>query len=179
MRIISGTAGGRRLRSLGGTTRPMMDRAREGLFSSLGAAVAGSRVLDLFAGTGSLGLEALSRGAAAAVFVERDRRALGVLRANVAAVGLGGEVVASDVGPFLERPGPAFDLAFVDPPYALSLASVESVLEALLPHLAGGAVIVLHRRAGEDEVAPPGGVVVVDRRRYGDTEITRMVKEAT
>jgi 16S rRNA (guanine966-N2)-methyltransferase len=179
MRIIAGAAGGRRLRSLGGTTRPMMDRAREGLFSSLGDAVAGSRVLDLYAGTGSLGLEALSRGASSAVFVERDRRALAVLRANVDAVGLGGEVVAGDVGSFLERPGPPFDLAFVDPPYALSLASVESVLEALPPHLAEGAVIVLHRRAGEDGPAPPGGVVVVDRRRYGDTEITRMVKEAT
>jgi 16S rRNA (guanine966-N2)-methyltransferase len=179
MRIIAGVAGGRRLRSLGGATRPMMDRAREGLFSSLGAVVAGSRVLDLFAGTGSLGLEALSRGAASAVFVERDRKALDVLQANVAALGLGGEVVAAEVGAFLERPGAPFDLAFVDPPYALSLASVESVLEALLPHLAGGAVIVLHRRAGEDGMAPPAGAVVVDRRRYGDTEITRMVKEAT
>jgi 16S rRNA (guanine966-N2)-methyltransferase len=179
MRIIAGTAGGRRLRSLGGATRPMMDRAREGLFSSLGEAVAGARVLDLYAGTGSLGLEALSRGAASAVFVERDRRALSVLRSNVESVGLGGDVVPSDVGAFLERPGPLSDLVFVDPPYGRSLASVESVLEALLPHLAGGAVIVLHRRAGGDGVAPPAGVVVVDRRRYGDTEITRMVKEAT
>lgn len=179
MRIIAGTARGRRLRSLGGSTRPMMDRAREGLFSSLGVAVAGSQVLDLYAGTGSLGLEALSRGAESAVFVERDRRALGVLRANVAAVGLGGTVVAAEVSAFLERPGGRFDLAFVDPPYALSLASVASVLEALLPHLATGAVIVLHRRAGEDGPEPPDGVVVVDRRRYGDTEITRMVKEAT
>jgi 16S rRNA (guanine966-N2)-methyltransferase len=157
----------------------MMERAREGVFSSLVRHVGGARVLDLFAGTGSLGLEALSRGAAGAVFVERDRRALEVLRANVDAVGLGGEVIADEAARYLAHSGSLFDLAFVDPPYSLSLPSVTSVLDALLPRLVGGAVVILHRRAGEGEVDPPAGLVVVDRRRYGDTEITRMVKEET
>jgi len=177
MRIISGLAKGRRLlapRDRG--TRPMTDRAREGVFSSLGAAVAGARVLDLYAGSGSLGLECLSRGAASVVFVERSRAALAALRANVAAVGLGGEVAAEDVSHYLGRADGPFDLAFVDPPYALPLASVEQVLGALVRLLAGGGTVVLHRRAGEG-LQPPPGLKVADRRRYGDSEITRLVKE--
>jgi 16S rRNA (guanine966-N2)-methyltransferase len=177
MRVIAGIAKGRRLLApRGGGTRPMMDRAREGLFSSLGDAVAGARVLDLYAGSGSLGLEALSRGAAAAVFVERGRPALAALRANVAAVGLGGEVVAGDVDAYLGREPGLFDLAFVDPPYAVPLASVEQTLGGLVRLLAVGGTVVLHRRAGEG-LTPPPGLAVADRRRYGDTEITRLVKE--
>ena len=154
----------------------MMDRAREGLFSSLGSAVTGARVLDLYAGSGSLGLEALSRGAASAVFVERDRAALAALRANVAAVGLGGEVVPAEVETYLARAVGPYDLVFVDPPYALALASVESTLARLPGLLAAGGNVVLHRRAGEGLGRPPG-LTVIDRRRYGDTEITRLVKE--
>jgi 16S rRNA (guanine966-N2)-methyltransferase len=154
----------------------MMDRAREGLFSSLEEAVAGAAVLDLYAGSGSLGLEALSRGAASAVFVERGRAALGTLRANVAAVGLGGDVVAGDVGAYLERASGPFDVAFVDPPYALPLASVEHALGRLVRLLAAGGTVVLHRRAGEELGRLPG-LTVIDRRRYGDTQITRLVKE--
>ena len=177
MRIITGLAKGRRLAApRGGGTRPMTDRAKEGVFSSLGASVAGARVLDLFAGSGSLGLEALSRGAAEAVFVERARPALAALRANLATVGLGGRVVAADVDAYLDAAAGPFDLAFVDPPYALSLASVERTLGKLAPRLAAGAVVVLHRRAGEGP-GPLPGLAVIDRRRYGDTEITRLVKE--
>jgi 16S rRNA (guanine966-N2)-methyltransferase len=177
MRIITGLAKGRRLLApRDGGTRPMTDRAREGLFSSLGAAVIDARVLDLYAGSGSLGLEALSRGAHSAVFVERGRAALAVLRANVAAVGLGGEVVAGDVGEYLARPTGPFDLAFVDPPYALPLGSVEQVLGGLARRLTAGGTAVLHRRAGEG-LAPPPGLEIADRRRYGDSEITRLVKE--
>ncbi len=180
MRIIAGAAKGRRLRSIGGATRPMTDRVREGVFSSLGERVVGARVADLFAGTGSIGLEALSRGAESVLFVERSHAALRVLRSNVAAVGLGGRVVAGDVGASLDASaGLVFDLAFVDPPYALSLASVQSILDRLAPRLAGGGIVVLHRRAGSPPAAAPEGMAVVDRRRYGDSEITRMVKEAT
>ena len=177
MRVIAGLAKGRRLlapRDRG--TRPMTDRAREGLFSSLGSAVPGARVLDLYAGSGSLGMEALSRGADSAVFVEKSRAALAALRPNIAAVGLGGEVVAGDVGDYLARASGPFDLAFVDPPYALPLASVEQVLGGLVRLLAGGGTVVLHRRAGEGLV-PASGLQVTDRRRYGDSEITRLVKE--
>jgi 16S rRNA (guanine966-N2)-methyltransferase len=177
MRIIAGLAKGRRLLAPRGVgTRPMMDRAREGLFSSLGEASAGARVLDLYAGSGSLGLEALSRGASSAVFVERGRAALAALRANVAAVGLGGQVVAADVDAYLERAVGPFDLVFVDPPYALPLASVERSLGRLPDLLAGGGTVVLHRRAGQEFGRPPG-LTVIDRRRYGDTEITRLAKE--
>ena len=178
MRIIAGRAKGRRLRTRrGADTRPMMDRVREALFSSLGGAVEGAAVLDLYAGSGSLGLEALSRGAASATFVERDPAAVAVLRSNVAAVGLGGEVVESAVEEYLSRPGPEVDLAFVDPPYRLALPSVEHVLGLLAGRLAGGAVVVLHRRAGSGEVAPPPRLAVTGRRRYGDAEITRLAKE--
>jgi 16S rRNA (guanine966-N2)-methyltransferase len=154
-----------------------MDRVREALFSSLGAAVEGAAVLDLFAGSGSLGLEALSRGAASAVFVERSRRAVAVLRANVDVAGLGGKVVAGDVESFLSTDTGTYRVAFVDPPYAASLASVTRVLDLLRPRLAEGAVVVLHRRAGEAEPGSPAGFTVTDRRQYGDAEITRLVKE--
>jgi len=151
----------------------MADRVREALFSSLGATVPGAAVVDLYAGSGSLGLEALSRGAATAVLVERDRAALEALRRNVAAVGLGGEVIAMEVGRFLAmRPGP-WDLAFVDPPYALSLASVEEVLLALAPRLAAESIVVLHRRVGGPIPSVSPDWLLADRRTYGDSELWR------
>ncbi|MFQ5948937.1 MAG: 16S rRNA (guanine(966)-N(2))-methyltransferase RsmD, partial [Acidimicrobiia bacterium] len=157
-------------------TRPMTDRAREALFSTLGPVVEGARVLDLYAGSGSLGLESLSRGAASAVFVERHRRALKALRANVDSIGLGGRVIADDVEHFLEQPDGVFDLAFVDPPYALSLASVETVLDRLVPRLEEGAQVVLHRRAGDSIPTAPPALRPVDRRRHGDSELHRFVR---
>ena len=179
MRIIAGIAKGRRLRGPSGTgTRPMTDKVREAVFSSLGPKVGDSRVLDLFAGSGSLGLEALSRGAVKAVFVERDGAALAALRHNVEAVGLGGEIVSADVAAYLGRVVEEFDLVFVDPPYALSLASVERILGSVEPRLAERATVVVHRRVGGEAIKPPPGIVEADRRRYGGAEITRLVKEA-
>lgn len=128
MRVIAGRFGGRRLAApRGAATRPTADRVREALFSMLGS-LDGASVLDLFAGTGALGIEALSRGAAQAVFVERDRLALSALRANLAALGLGAEggepqvqVRARDavaaLGGAIEQ-GETYDLVFLDPPYA-------------------------------------------------------------
>lgn len=177
MRIIAGSAKGRRLASpRGGATRPLTDRVREALFSSLGAEVIGARVLDLYAGSGSVGLEALSRGAASVVFVERDRGALDALRRNVAAVGLGGEVVADDAERHVARIAEPVDLAFVDPPYALPLASVLQVLERLEPILTDGATVVVHRRKGEEPPQQLAGLMLVDRRRYGDAEVWRYRK---
>jgi 16S rRNA (guanine966-N2)-methyltransferase len=177
MRIIAGFAKGRRLVGPEGSgTRPMTDRAREGLFSSLGDVVAGAAVLDLYAGSGSLGLEALSRGATSVVFVERAGPALRALRRNIAHVDLGGEVSATDVARYLERPGSPVDLVFVDPPYALSLASVQDVLKKLIPRLAADARVVVHRRAGMDSPAVEG-LELVDRRTYGDTVLWRFRKE--
>jgi 16S rRNA (guanine966-N2)-methyltransferase len=155
----------------------MTDRAREALFSSLGAKVPGARVLDLYAGSGSLGLEALSRGAASVVFVEQGRDALAVLTRNVAGVGLGGEVRRSDVNRFLDRCDDRFDLVFVDPPYALSLASVEEVLGKTAPLLDVGATMVVHRRVGEGPPKVPGGLRVVAERTYGDSRLWTYEKE--
>ncbi|MEK7251764.1 MAG: 16S rRNA (guanine(966)-N(2))-methyltransferase RsmD [Actinomycetota bacterium] len=178
MRIIAGSARGRRLKAPPGLdTRPMMDRAKEAVFSALGETVRGAVVLDLYAGSGALGLEALSRGAVAATFVEWGREARAALADNLKNVGLGGEVVAAKVEEYLERPGPLVNLAFVDPPYALPLPSVEQVLGMLRHRLGAGAVVVVHRRAGSGVPQPPEGLVMEWQRRYGDAEITRLVKE--
>lgn len=126
VRVIGGTCRGRPLRApTGGRTRPTADRVREAVFDVLGSLIGpdglyGLAVVDLFAGSGALGIEAMSRGAAAAVFVDRDRQAVATVRRNLAELGLqaGAEVVQADVlGWLAARPGP-FDLAFCDPPYA-------------------------------------------------------------
>ena len=178
MRIIAGTAKGRTvLGPKGLETRPMTGRAREALFSALAGRVPDARVLDLYAGSGSLGLEALSRGARSAVFVEMDRQALIVLRKNVATIGLGGEVVAADVDRYLDRCVLQFDLAFVDPPYALSLASVQEVLCKLEPLLDGNASVVVHRRAGEKPPEGSGSLHLERERTYGDNRLWTYLKE--
>jgi 16S rRNA (guanine966-N2)-methyltransferase len=154
-----------------------MDRVKEAIFSSLGSAVNDARVLDLYAGSGSLGLEALSRGAQSATFVEWRRDVARVLRENVDTVGLGGAVVLEKVEDHLKKPGTRVDLAFVDPPYDLALPSVEQVLGLLTRRLADGAIVVLHRRVGTGEPALPPGVEATGRRRYGDAEVTMLTKE--
>lgn len=178
MRIIAGSAKGRNLvgpKGLG--TRPMTGRAREALFSILADRVPGARVLDLYAGSGSLGLEALSRGAQSAVFVEKDRQALSALHRNVATIDLGGEVIGGDVGRYLDRCRATFDLVFVDPPYALSLASVQEVLSKLEPLLDADASVVVHRRAGEDPPTGPGRLKLAGERIYGDSQLWTYRKE--
>ena len=135
MRVIAGSAKGARLSSVPTGVRPLSDRAREGLFDSLGPSVEGARVLDLYAGTGAMGIEALSRGASSATFVESARPALAALRQNVEITHLSdrARVVASDTLAFLGRraqQGP-FDLVLVDPPYALGPPELDEVLERL------------------------------------------------
>ncbi|MCY3539058.1 MAG: 16S rRNA (guanine(966)-N(2))-methyltransferase RsmD [Acidimicrobiia bacterium] len=158
MRIIAGLAGGRTLRAPSGLrTRPMTDRARQALFSSMGSDFRGVRVLDLYAGTGSLGLEALSRGAAGAVFVEQDSAALEALRHNITALGIGGEVWAGEVAEYLvsarkKNPDLRFELIFVDPPYEMEIESVCKNLAAASDLLTSDGRLVLHRRLGE---SPP------------------------
>src|SRR5690606_32710194 len=134
-RIVAGRAGGRRLRVPARGTRPTSERIRAALFNALEAAgeVAGARVLDLYAGSGALGLEALSRGAADAVFVESDRRAVEVLRANVRALGLGGSVRHGTVRQVLEAAAAEpFDLVVADPPYGTPDVELRAVLTALV-----------------------------------------------
>ncbi len=173
-RIISGLARGRRLRVPPSGVRPTGDRAREGVFNTLGSLLDldGAAVLDLYAGSGALGLEALSRGAAQVVLVENGPRVLPVLRANVAAVGLpGARVVAGSVPTVVRGAPPArFDLVLADPPYAVAAAEVLGVLAALVAGewLAPGAVVVVERSAREQPWEWPTPLTAVRDRRYGE-----------
>ncbi len=176
MRIIAGEAKGRKLRRPVEGTRPFTDKNREALFSSLGDLVSGAEVLDLFAGVGSLGLEALSRGATGATFVEWHPPAVSVLRENVLSIGLGGEVIGGDVSDFVVGERGPFDLVFVDPPYELALASVEEVLEQLVDQLNPNGQVVVHRRFGGQVPRVPADLELVWERRYGDAQIWRFSK---
>src|SRR5476651_1879346 len=127
LRVISGTAGGLHLKSpKRHALRPTQDRIRQVIFSSLAEQVPGARVLDLFAGTGSFGIEALSRGAASATFVEKEKEAVECIRANLLHCHLQGDVRPIDVLAYLEgKPGDRFDLIFADPPYLKSRGALE------------------------------------------------------
>lgn len=173
-RIIAGVAGGRRLQVPSAGVRPTGDKARGALFNSLGSLVdlEGAAVLDLYAGSGALGLEALSRGAATAVFVESSPRVLPVLRANLAAVGLrGGRVVAGSVPAVAAGPAPqAFDVVLADPPYETPAEEVHQVLRALLAGgwLAPGGVVVVERPSRERTWEWPTPLGGLRERRYGE-----------
>jgi 16S rRNA (guanine966-N2)-methyltransferase len=172
MRVIAGQYGGRRLQAPpGAATRPTADRVREALFSILGARVTEARVLDLFAGAGTLGLEALSRGASHATFVDSAPRALTALRANLAALGADAEVVRADALRWLRAASPGarqYDLVFLDPPYRRAAELGASLSELLPAVLAPGALVV----AESDRRAPLELTIeATDERRYGDTLI--------
>ncbi|WP_186382556.1 16S rRNA (guanine(966)-N(2))-methyltransferase RsmD [Amycolatopsis rhizosphaerae] len=175
-RIVAGAAGGRRLKVPPQGTRPTSERVREALFNALEAAgeLRGSRVLDLYAGSGALGLEALSRGAAEAVFVESDRRAVQVLRGNVAELALGGVVLATSVDSALaQAPERPFDLVLADPPYAVDGARLGVMLTALA---AGGWVapdglVIIERAARDGEPDWPAGFEPFRVMRHGDTAL--------
>src|ERR671914_498164 len=134
MRVIAGRYGGRRLQAPSGeATRPTSDRVREALFSVLGDRLEGARVLDLYAGTGALGIEALSRGAAEATFVDRSAEATRTITANLDKTHLtdSARVVRGDVVRFLRGPGDPVDLVFLDPPYDTPVPEIETALAAL------------------------------------------------
>ncbi len=174
-RIVAGTARGRRLSVPPKGTRPTSDRVREALFSALDAdpGLTGTAVLDLCAGSGALGLEALSRGAEHALLVESDRRAAAVLRRNVADLGLPGAVVrAAPAATVLGAPADrAYDVVLVDPPYDLPAAEVAGWLAAAGRNgwLAGDAVVVVERAARAGAFPWPEPLHPVRERRYGDT----------
>ncbi len=176
-RIIAGAAKGRRLAVPPAGTRPTSDRVREAVFSALGSRMDfdGAHVLDLFAGSGALGLEALSRGAEQAVLVEAGARASAVARANIAAAGLrGASVRRGKVQGVLEAGGEApFDLVFADPPYDITEAEVAAMLLALCAHgwLAVGALVVLERSSRSPETSWPERIGDVQIKRYGDTRV--------
>jgi 16S rRNA (guanine(966)-N(2))-methyltransferase RsmD len=175
-RIIAGEAGGRRLTVPPGELRPTADRVKESVFAALGPdRLAGARVLDLYAGTGALGLEAVSRGAAEALFVERDAAAVRSVQANIDSLGFAdrasvrrGAVAAVVTGP---PPAAPYDLALLDPPYDTPAADVEAVLRRLAEEgwLAPGATVVVERGAGSSPVQWPAGWGSTWERCYGDT----------
>jgi 16S rRNA (guanine966-N2)-methyltransferase len=172
MRVIAGEWRGRRLQApAGSSTRPTADRIREALFSILGDRVPGAHVLDLYAGSGALGIEALSRGAAAATFVDSDPAAIRAVRTNLAALGAEAEVRRSDARRFLGGASAAarqYDLVFLDPPYRLALG-LGDALTAALPAVIGADAAVV---AESDRRAPLElGLPLHDERRYGDTLI--------
>ncbi len=177
MRVIAGRVGGRTFAAPPGRdTRPTGERVREALFSSLAPRLHGAAVLDLYAGSGALGIEALSRGARTATFVESDRRAAGIVGVNLDALGLAdaAEVQHTTAERFCPAPtrGP-FDVVLCDPPYALALADVHDRLTEL--HAAGalaiGAVVVVERDKRDPalDAVPPRFLASARRRSYGDT----------
>jgi 16S rRNA (guanine966-N2)-methyltransferase len=185
-RVIAGEAGGRRLAvPAGRDTRPTSDRAREGLFATVTSIVGpldGARVLDLYAGSGAVGLEALSRGAGHVLLVESGARAARVIRENIEAIGLAGaEVINDRVERVLARgPGPAggrYDVVFADPPYARPDREVSAMLSLLAggedaiadrAWLAPGALVIVERASRSGPVRWPEGYVPDRARRYGE-----------
>ena len=177
MRVVGGSYGGRRLRPAPPGVRPTSDRVREALYARL-EGLEGARVLDLYAGTGALGIEALSRGAKEAVFVDRAPRALAALRANLAALGLGAtqRVVRGDAVAVVARLGrdrQRFDLVLLDPPYAAGeLGRALEAIEGADLLAAGALVVVEHSR--RQPLPRLRRLAAVDQRRYGDTVISRL-----
>ncbi|HEX6336473.1 MAG TPA: 16S rRNA (guanine(966)-N(2))-methyltransferase RsmD [Jiangellaceae bacterium] len=177
-RIVAGAARGRRLKVPGGSsTRPTSDRVREALFSaveSIFGSLNGLRVLDLFAGSGALGLEAVSRGAGYAMLVESDPNAVRAIRANVSTIGLG-EV---DVRPNSVRrvlatsPDKPFDLVMADPPYTMDSGEISDILSPLASGwLAPEAVVVIERPSRGEPMRWPPGLAALRDRRYGETTL--------
>lgn len=177
MRIIAGTLGGRTIKSPDGhRTHPMSERVRNALFNSLHDEIEGKIVLDAFAGTGALGIEAISRGAKSALFIERDKNAQRILTENIdnLAISDRAKLVKAPVASWLSTySGELFDIIFVDPPYNdVQFSTVSKIMGLLKP----SALMVLSH-PGRDECPTRPGVVVVDNRSYGDATLTLFRRE--
>ncbi|AHI00718.1 16S rRNA (guanine(966)-N(2))-methyltransferase RsmD [Kutzneria albida] len=174
-RIVAGTAGGRRIDVPPKGTRPTSDRVREALFSALESAMEldGARVLDLYAGSGALGFEALSRGAALATFVESEHRAVEVLRRNAKALGLSGVDVRHGTARSVlaGAPAGAYDLVLADPPYAVTNEELALVLAGVVTWTAPGGLVLVERAARSGEPSWPEGLEPFRSKKYGDTAV--------
>jgi 16S rRNA (guanine966-N2)-methyltransferase len=168
VRIVAGAYRGRRIDApRGRSTRPTSDRVREALFSILGS-IEGARVLDLFAGSGALGIEALSRGAAEAAFVDSDARAIAAVRRNLEAIGVDADVYRRDAFAWLRAADAEFDLVFADPPYS-SAGRTAGPLSELLPPLLTETSLTVTESDKRDPLLL--SLPLVDERTYGDTRI--------
>jgi 16S rRNA (guanine966-N2)-methyltransferase len=177
-RIIAGIAGGHTLKVPAAGTRPTSDRVREAIFSRLDALtdVAGATVLDLYAGSGALGIEAASRGAVRVDLVDNSERAINVIRANIASVSTAipnADIRAHRAGvtSFLETSRESWDIVFLDPPYDVTNASLETALRALLPRLSSDAVVAVERAGREPVPNWPAGYAELTPKDYGETRV--------
>ncbi|MCI9643604.1 MAG: 16S rRNA (guanine(966)-N(2))-methyltransferase RsmD [Oscillibacter sp.] len=181
MRVITGSAGGRRLLELEGLeTRPTTDRVKEGVFSALQFDIEGRRVLDLFAGTGQMGIECLSRGAASAVFVDQRKDAFEVVKKNLALTDLQdrAQVVCGNARDFVARACGGFDLVFLDPPYASGL--LEEMLERITApgfDILGPYGIIVAEHPADRRLAVPAGCRLRKTYRYGKIAVTLFRRE--
>ena len=178
MRVITGTARGRRLNTLEGEeiTRPTAQSTKESIFSSIQFEIEGKRVLDLFAGCGQLGIEALSRGAVFCTFVENNRQAYKIVEQNIRTCNMedASSLVFSDAVSFLKRKG-TFDIAFLDPPYNKGL--IDECLALLASHMSEKGVIICETARGETLPEKVGDFCISKERNYGKTKLTYYRKE--
>ncbi len=176
IRVIAGKYGGRRIDApdfSNARTKPMGERIRNAMFNKVGAEIEGAKVLDAFAGTGSVGLEALSRGAAHVTFIERDKQAQKILAHNVALLGCEDsvEIIRTSVNNWLETADPqGFDIIFADPPYHDPQLSTVTKILGLLKHK--GLMVLSSPGRGEGPNLANTGIVVVDNRSYGNARLT-------
>lgn len=178
LRVIAGDLRGRRIRAPEGeATRPTSDRVREALFNLLGPVARGARVLDLYAGSGALGIEALSRGAGRATFVESDPRTRRVLEGNVAGLGLGrrARVEGGDAAAASAYAAGPFDLVLADPPYGT--VDLETLLLRAGAALAPGGIVAVEQAAGGELPRAPETLALWKDRRYGSTRLTLYVRQ--
>ena len=180
MRIIAGEKRGTRLLSLEGTeTRPTLDRVKEGMFSAVQFSLPGANVLDLFAGSGQLGLEALSRGATRCVFIEQNKAAAAVVIENAKNAGLfeKSKVACMEATSYLHQANEMFDIVFLDPPFGSF--EMENLLQKVAGVVAaGGCVLLEHEGKTEMPASIEGGLVLKKQYRYGTVQVSRFCKEA-
>jgi 16S rRNA (guanine966-N2)-methyltransferase len=189
-RIIGGIAGSRQLTSPAKATRPTSDRIRESIFNRLASRdlLDGAQVLDLYAGTGALALEAVSRGAVFAALVEKDGKAAAVCNKNATLIQKALEkegffnpvikVAHKSVSAFLSTDNGEYGLVFIDPPYEVSNAEVEENLSALIPRLAKDAVVMVERSSRSAKLEIPAGLTLDEEKSYGDTAVYWLIKSA-
>ena len=178
MRVISGEYRGTRLDAPEGlSTRPTIDRVKEGIFSSISFRIPGAKVLDLFAGSGQMGIESMSRGAAKCIFIDRDRKAVAVINGNLRRCGIkdGVKVYNTTAEAFLERNRELFDIVFLDPPYSNEI--LEKIIPAVYDMLEDNGIIIAESELGWALKKEIPGLAEIKKYKYGKVQVTKFQKE--